>query len=1459
MRLRLSALLAPLVLSGAFGQPYTISTFAGSAPQVDISGKSAGLGGGVYKVVADPAGNLFFPDQGTILRLDASTGVLTQIAGNGTEGFSGDNGPAAGAQLFLPQGVAVNSAGNLYIADRYNARVRKVSRGAITTVAGTGTPGFSGDNGPAASAQLSFPKDVAVDSDGNLYIADEGNNRIRKVSNGVITTVAGGGSTLGDNGPATSAQLSSPSGIAVDSAGSLYIADYGNNRIRKVSGGVIATVAGGGSSLGDNGPATSAQLNSPSGVAVDSAGNLYIADSGNNRIRKVSSYMIATVAGNGTAGFSGDNGPATSAQLSFPNGVAVDSDGNLYIADTSNSCIREVSNGMITSVAGNGTFSGDHGPATSAQLLFPWGVAADSAGNVYIADEGNNRIRKVSGGVIATVAGSGSYGFSGDNGPATSAQLDLPRGVAVDSAGNLYIADYGNNRIRKVSSGVITTVAGGGSSLGDNGPATSAQLNSPSGVAVDSAGNLYIADSGNQRIRKVSSGVIATVAGGGSSLGDNGPATSAQLNAPQGVAVDSDGNLYIADSLNYRIRKVSNGVITTVAGNGTAGFSGDNGPAASAQLGGPSGVAVDSAGNLYIADNNRIRKVSGGVITTVAGSATYGFSGDNGPATGAQLNTSQGVAVAPAGNVYIADQANNRIRLLSASPSSCTYTLAPTFLQPPATGGTFSVAIQTTAACPWTVSGLPIWITISGASSGSGPATITFIVAPNTSGAALSANISIAGVSFTVTQGFTAAQSGGQTVYNNFGTNNSFSGNGWCVTGPYATSCTSYATRYIAAPFTPGSSQLLSGISLPLSNLGGTNGAVINLMNSASSGLPGAVLESWSVSNLPTYTPGATAITLTSVASKLNPALQAGQTYWVEVQPLAGDTADYWYTNNLGLAFGMANINQAGWTVLSGYAGQTLPAFSATGVPGYSDFGPNNGFSTVGWCVSGSSGANCITLATRYIAAPFTPGTSLIVSSVTLPLSNLSGTNGAVINLMNSNSSGVPGAVLESWRVSNLPNYFASNVTVTSVASKLNPALQAGQTYWVEVEPPAADTADYWYTNNLALAGGMQNINQAGWTPLVGYVGQSLPAFNVVGASGTTPSCTYSLNPTSLQSPAAGGNFNVAIQTAAACPWTVSGLPNWITVSGASTGSGPASITLMVAPNTSNAALNATVSIAGVPFAVTQASGQYTCTNTTPPVIASVDSASAYGGYSYFASGSWLEVKGANLADPADPRLTATTNPGQWTASDFNGVNAPTNLDGISVSINGKPAYVWYLSPTQLNVQAPEDSATGNVAITVTNCKATSSPFALTHLALAPGMLAPANYSAGGTQYMVALFASDGAYVLNTSTGAAFGLNSRPAKPGDLIIAYGIGFGDVIPSTLPGVIVQQTDTLVNPVAISFGSTNATLAYSGLAYGLVGLYQFNIFVPTGLANGDYQINMTQNGTKLPQTMYLTVQN
>jgi len=678
----ISTVLAMCLSSIAWSAPGDISTIAGRGLGDNGPATSAGL---LFpsRVALDAAGNVYIADSSNNrVRKVTTSGVISTFAGAGLQTSSGDGGQAASAGLNGCSGVAVDLSGNIYIADTYNHRIRKVnSSGVITTFAGIGSPTFSGDGGQAASAGLNSPINVAVDSSGNVYIADSSNNRIRQVDNaGVITTFAGTGASSfsGDGGQAASASLNAPQGITVDLSNNVYIADTNNNRIRKVNaGGVINTIAGLGSSSysGDGGQAISAELNLPSDVSLY-AGNIYIADSGNNRIRRVDATgVITTYAGMGTASFSGDYGPAISAGLSRPMGVTVDTAGFVYISDASNNRIRKVISGdVITTLAGTdaATFSGDGGAAVSAGLNLTVGVAVDLSGNVYVADTVNNRIRKTNtAGVITTFAGNGIASFSGDGGQATSAGLCDPFDVAVDVAGNVYIADYCNSRIRKVNtSGVITTYAGNGAiTYSGEGLAISNSLNSPTGVAVDLTGNVYIADTSHHRIRKVTTGgVISTIAGDGISgfAGDGGTATSAHLKLPSGVKVDSAGNVFIADSGNNRIRKINtSGFINTVAGNGTAAYSGDNGPATSASLNLPNNVAVDPFDNLYIADtfNNRIRKVNAsGDITTLAGIGAAPYSGDGGPAISASLSGPYGVAVDSSGNVFIADTFNNRVR-----------------------------------------------------------------------------------------------------------------------------------------------------------------------------------------------------------------------------------------------------------------------------------------------------------------------------------------------------------------------------------------------------------------------------------------------------------------------------------------------------------------------------------------------------------------------------------------------------------------------------------------------------------------------------------------------------------------------------------------------------------------------------------------------------------------------------
>jgi uncharacterized protein (TIGR03437 family) len=589
----------------------------------------------------DSHGNLYIADTlNNRVRMVDPSGTISTFAGDGgvsVPGFWGDGGPAVNAQIHAPVAIRVDSNGNVYVVASADNTIRKVDvYGNISIFAGEGYRGYYGDfglNGSAGFANvagITAPQDIWFLSDGSALIADTGNASIRKVgADGIITTISGTGATAAvaaGDGTATTLSMISPRGVTADSSGNIYISEFGTNRIRKIdTKGNITTAIGDGIQgfAGDGGPANKVEMSQPTAVGIDSAGNIYFADSLNNRVRRLAGGNVTTVAGNGQVSHSGDGLAATKAQLYAPQGVAVDAAGNLYISDTQNNVVRRVgTNGVITNFAGNGSVGsgGDGSAATSAQFNGPQGVAVDPAGNVYIADSMNNKVRKIdTNGTISTFA--------------SGTQFNTPFGVAADSKGNIYITEFAGNRVRKASpdGGTVTTIAGSGTAgyAGDGGPAAGAMLNGPRAVAVDSVGNVYIADSANNRVRKVSSdgngGLrIDTIAGNGIAGFDTDgvQATFTQVGNPVGVGVDATGGLYIADG-SLRIRKVFlSGIINTIAGGGSAGYSGDGSLATNANLNGPTALAVNSTGTLWFTDTNnnavRMLQATGGGINAAA-------------------------------------------------------------------------------------------------------------------------------------------------------------------------------------------------------------------------------------------------------------------------------------------------------------------------------------------------------------------------------------------------------------------------------------------------------------------------------------------------------------------------------------------------------------------------------------------------------------------------------------------------------------------------------------------------------------------------------------------------------------------------------------------------------------------------------------------------------------------------
>ncbi len=653
----------------------------------------------------------------------AQTYVVTTIGGRGKLPYGGDGRNAATVDLFNPGRLAYDGSPspNLYFAESYYNRVFRVAaNGTLSTAAGNGQTGFSGDKGPATAAALEGLAGIAVDGAGNLYVGASG--RICKVTtDGKIQVIAGTGDHgySGDGKAALSANFETPVAIALNSSGTvIYFSDEAHNVVRKIGAdGLITTVAGTGSPgySNDGQPGNTAQLNGPEGLAVDGNGNLYIADRYNNRVRKVRpDGTIVTFAGTGEAGTSGDGVPPTLGRISQPTDVVVDPDNNVFIADSTYGLIKMVDQTGMYNLSGkmdsveclaynpagwlaasdflqhaifrvsgqDGSISrlvgtirtaaiGDNGPASGAAFLYPFGVSVDGKGNVYVADYGDQRVRRIGTDLtITTVAGTGVFGASADGVRANAAQVEQPGGIAADASGNVYFTNACRIRVIR-SDGIIDTVAGSGSVCGyagDNVLSSTAQLYFPLGLAVDGAHNfLYISDSYNNRIRRVNltSSIITTLAGSGQAgyAGNGTDALSASMNMPMGIAADSKGNVYFADEYNHRVRKIgTDGKIYDVAGTGKAGNDGDGGPATAATVAWPTGLAVDPADNLYVASSGYIRRISAmdGRIVTIAGGGERGFSGDGDLATLAGMNPWY-LAVDDSGRIYFSDVGNLRI------------------------------------------------------------------------------------------------------------------------------------------------------------------------------------------------------------------------------------------------------------------------------------------------------------------------------------------------------------------------------------------------------------------------------------------------------------------------------------------------------------------------------------------------------------------------------------------------------------------------------------------------------------------------------------------------------------------------------------------------------------------------------------------------------------------------------
>ncbi len=1434
-----------------------ITTIAGTDWLFPGDGKpaiNAPLGGSTgMNVAVDRNGNYYIADtdNAMIMRVGGD-GVVHVIAGNGVVFFSGDGGPGNAASLTIPLGVAVDTTGNVFIAD-LAGRVRMVNpAGIISTVAGDGTGLFSGDGGPATKAGIS-PSSVAVDSSGAVYVLDSDAQRVRKFTpGGNISTVAGNGRSgyTGDGGQAVNATLQSPKAIAVDSAGNLYIADTANGVIRKVNtNGIISTFAGGGFAIDDGIPALATGL-IPISVGVDSSNNVYIGDFFTSTVRVVTSDgTIHTVAGTPfVTAFSGDEGPALKASINVPTGIAVDAPGIVYIADSFNDRIRTVTrDGIIHTAAGNGQFrtSGDGGPAVSAALFLPTGVTPDKRGNIFIAEQQRNRVRRVApDGTISNFAGTAQSGYSGDGGAATNATLFYPTSVAVDASNNVFISDTLNSVIRRVdaNSGIISTIAGTGviGFSGDGGNARNAKLAGPLGIAFDRTGNLFIAEFQGNRIRMVTpAGIISTVAGNGTAgfSGDNGPATAAKMSTPTGVAVDSDGNVFFSDRDNQRIRRFKpGGNITTIAGSGQRGFSGDGGKAVNAALNTPTGLTTDAAGSLYISDaeNSRIRKVTAdGNINTVVGSQFAGYGGDGGPPASANLAGPNDLAFDSAGNLFIADEFNHRIRAVLATPPA--FSASPTSLSFSVSGGTVSPVLNVSLTT--SVPGLPYTVTTTSTggrwlqvtpSTGMMPATLQV--------SADASNLALGSFTGTITITAPSANPPTRTVSVNLLVLAS-------ATNILTVKPTSLSFSFIQQ--SPATSQVL--------RVSNQNGLPLRFTAAATTSV-----GSW-LSVSPTVSSGG----LTSVTVTANPGILIPGTYAGTITITSPDTGD---TLAIPVLMTITAIPQ---TIQLPQSGLTFITISGAGAaPSQSFAVKNTGRGVMQWTarastlsggpwlsISPASGASDAASSSVPLvqvsvdASALSPGSYYGQVQVSAPAAdNTPQFVSVALNVLPAGST--PGPIVQPTAVvfsavaggesPGSQTLLVSTVTPTAVSFRSAQTTENGKNWFITL-PPAANVTQ----NQPARVVIQPNI--AGLGPAV-YRGTLTLGFS----DGNTRSVAIVLI---LIPPAAGGSkaFHEAqsdcapkalipVFTLLSNGFSIpAGYPNQVAmrvvddcanpmVSGSNVASfsngdaalslsslqdgnwtatwvgrnGGNQVTVTGTSEMSNPKLEGTAKITGSVQA-----------NNQPPVVGSgaILNAASYQLQGPLSPGSYIAIFGSRLST------------GQNSASTL---PLPTTLGDTTVAIAGQPVPLLYAGDSQINGVLPYGIATNTkLQIAITRGNTLTVPEPLTIAQASPGIFTKSATGVGQGHIYIA--GTDGSLTLADA--------SHPLKTGDAAVIYCTGLGEVTPAVAagaPGPIPPATTN--SKVTVSIGGVDAPAFFSGLAPGFAGVYQVNVIVPRGITSG-----------------------